>query len=123
MRMGHPANAEKLPVQLQVRGKIGRGPQVSFDDRAFEIRNNHLSCGQFLVGDTAGLNGNESFCAIDSAGVSECVEDKAAPNEFKICFQHLFAQRLKQHWENAGPECQISVGEYYFLVNVYATEH
>ena len=77
---------------------------------------------QFLVGNAAGLDGNQSFAAIDPADIAERVKHKAAANQFQVRFEHLFAQCLQQHRRKMRDRnARDSSGRYF--VNVYATEH
>jgi hypothetical protein len=95
--MRHATNLRELFVQLEMGCEIGRGPKFTVDDFPIEIRNDNVPGRQLIVRNAAGLDGDQSLVTIHSADIAEGIEDEAAPDEFEIRFQHLFAERFQQH--------------------------
>jgi hypothetical protein len=95
--VSHAPDVRKVPVEFEVRGKIGGGTQIAFDDRSLKIADDHVLGLEFFVRDTAGLNRDETLVAVETAGIAEGIDDESAANQFQICFEHLFAERLQQH--------------------------
>src|ERR1035438_1280107 len=71
--------------------------QIVISDLTGKIGDHNLLRREFVIGNTAGLDGNQSLTAVDAAGIAEGVEHEAATNQFQVRFQHLFAQCLQQH--------------------------
>ena len=80
-----------------MRGQVGRRTQFAFNYLTVELGNDHVLRRQFIIGNAARLDRDQSFISVDAAGIAEGIEDEAAPNEFEVRFQHFFAQRLQQH--------------------------
>ena len=56
---------------------VGRGPQLAFHDGAVERDDDHVFRGQFVVGNAAGLDGEDPGGRVKDAGITESQVDEA----------------------------------------------
>src|SRR6476620_1863918 len=97
MRVGDPANCFgtfswscfserplKGAIERGVGLGIGRGTQVSLDQLAGEVDDNHVSCGERLVGNTAWLDGEDAARPIKSRDVAERVDRKTTARDLHV---------------------------------------
>jgi len=87
----------ELAIEKGVGVEIGGGFEVSIDDLAVEIGDDHMFGTEVVVVDAGGLDDDQTLLAIDAAGVAKGIEDQAAFYEFKISFEDGGAQILQQH--------------------------
>ena len=83
------------PVELEVGGRVGGGPQVGIHDLAGRERHGHdVLRLQIVVGDAAGLDGHEPRRAVDARHVPERPHHEAAPRELPVGAVDLLPERL-----------------------------
>jgi len=71
VRVHDAADRWKLTIQRQVRGKIRRGIESSFDHLAVKVGDDEVSRLELVIRYAAGLDRDQAFGAIDAAGVAE----------------------------------------------------
>ena len=99
-------------------GKIGGGAKIPFHHLAVEVGDHQLVGLHLLVGDTAGLDDDQSVLSVDAADVTEGVEDKAAAHQLEVGIQHHFAQTRQEHGEGWNPPVSIQSNRFLCLEKV-----
>jgi hypothetical protein len=95
--MNYTADTFKRTVQSDVRGQVGGRAKRTFDEVAFEIRDNQVRGCQAIVGHPAWFDDNPPVCTIATAGVAKSEDDQPAADQFQVRLEHLFTQRFQAH--------------------------
>ena len=97
MAVGDTADGGPRAVEDEVRGQVGGGPQLAFDNLPVEVRDDKVRRFHPVVWDTARFDRDETLLAIDAAGISPGVHDEAAADELQVGVEDLFSERFEFH--------------------------
>src|SRR5215471_12337148 len=96
--MNNAAKLLKGAVKLEVRGRVGTGPQLAFNDSPRVERHHSDVLGfEILVGNSGRFDCDQSALAVDGTGIAPGVNDQTLFNEVEIGFTNCLLQLPQAH--------------------------